>query len=133
MEFEMLASIQLQLVGPSLDVTRISTHLGFEPDDWKRKGEKRPSGDHGVYHEHRCRYRLEDKRLIRIGERLKIHMPALAGLEDEIHKNVSEGGAVWLIVSLYDTEFVGLALDHEQLAFLSRLKIGFSFENRSPD
>lgn len=127
MEFATPSSIELRLYGGALDVPKLSSLLGQEPLVQRKKGDKGAIDAPSSSKDGSCVFELKKRQELALNETLTELEPSLAKLAEDI-KAVREA---WLVILLYDPDFIGLVLEPERLGFLTRLNIGLSVENRA--
>ncbi|PHR52485.1 MAG: hypothetical protein COA47_17790 [Robiginitomaculum sp.] len=132
MKYKTTAGVAIILHSPEIDVSTILDPIKNKLERSHKKGEKKiPDGDVS-YHDYMARFCLRERSVFDIGTELMSICTKLIKLKTIFDKiNNKPGGSIWIIVRLYDPEYILFNIEQPVIHLLDRLGVGFSIENRA--
>ncbi len=129
MKYETVLSADVLLLHPSMSVQEIEHFIGMSAIKSHSVGDMRILGDKSVYKNSYCKFQVFHK-LVRDPEAaLDKCMKILPSAYDNFSMS---GGEIWIILKIYDPNFVQLNFDSTYFEELHKLSANLAIENHLP-
>lgn len=132
MSYSFLASADLRLWHPTLTVEEFERACRTKSTTSHSKGMRSPYGDRTEYRDNYCSMEIV-ARDVHDPHRIIIKCLNLIGQLIKAEPQFREtGGRVWIILKIYDPEFLQITLNLKQMSELLKYGAAICFENQNP-
>lgn len=131
MEYRTTAEIAMFIRSEKHDISNILDPFGWRREAAHQKGEKRKLGDKSPYFDSVVRYCLRERSIIDVGSAIISACGQLSEIEEQMEQILTSGGCAWLIIRLYDANFIQLNFDTSVIKALEKFGLALTIVNRS--